>query len=142
MAQRLLISVLVTLISTRREAQAMKQPRLLVIDDDYDTRRAFQNLFSRKGWQVSLAGSVAEGLMSLEPPPSCIILDLNLPDGGGESILREVRRRLPDTLVAVCSGSTDLAQLDEVRSLRPELMLCKPVDLAPIEQLCLSAVES
>jgi DNA-binding response OmpR family regulator len=118
----------------------MDRPRLLVIDDDYYTRRALHTLFSRKGWQVGLASTVAEGLSRLDPAPRCIILDLNLPDGGGESVLREVRRRLPGTVVAVCSGSTDQAQLDEVRRLQPELMLCKPVDVAPIEQLCLSTI--
>ena len=118
----------------------MDRPRLLVVDDDFYTRQALHNLFSRKGWQVGLASTVAEGLSRLDLAPDCIILDLNLPDGGGESVLREARRRLPRTVVAVCSGSTDLAQLAEVRLLRPELMLCKPVDMVPIEQLCLSSI--
>ncbi len=118
----------------------MNRPRLLVIDDDFYTRYALHNLFTRRGWQVGLASTVAEGLERLDTEPRCIILDLNLPDGGGESVLREVRRRLPGTVVAVCTGSTDLAQLAEVRGLRPELLLCKPIDVAPIEQLCLSAL--
>ncbi len=118
----------------------MERPRLLVIDDDDYTRMAMQALFTRRGWQVGLASTVAEGLSRLDPAPRCIILDLNLPDGGGETILREVRRKYPGTLVAVCSGSTDALQLAEVRDLRPELMLSKPVDIAPIERLCHSAV--
>jgi two-component system response regulator RegA len=120
----------------------MDRPRLLVIDDDYYTRHALRNLFGRRGWEVGLASTVAEGLSQLDSAPHCIILDLNLPDGGGESVLREVRRSHPGTLVAVCSASTNPAQLAEVRGLRPELMLCKPVDVAPIEQLCLSALAS
>jgi DNA-binding response OmpR family regulator len=118
----------------------MEKPRLLVIDDDDYTRSAMHALFSRRGWQVGLASTVAEGLSRLDPAPRCIILDLNLPDGGGEAILREVRNNYPGTLVAVCSGSTDPLQLAEVRDLRPELMLCKPFDIAPIEQLCLSSI--
>jgi len=118
----------------------MDRPRILIIDDDYYTRHALHNLFNRRGWQVSLASSVAEGLARLSTEPRCIILDLNLPDGGGEIVLREVRRRLPRTMVAVCSGSTDAGQLAEVRNLRPDLLLCKPVDVAPIERLCLSAL--
>ena len=118
----------------------MERPRLLVVDDDFYTRNALQSLFTRRGWQVGLASTVAEGLSALDHAPRFIILDLNLPDGGGESILREVRLRHPGTMVAVCSGSADPAQLAEVRGLSPELMLCKPVDLAPIERLCLSAM--
>jgi CheY-like chemotaxis protein len=118
----------------------MNRPSLLVIDDDSSTRRAFQSLFSRKGWLVGEAATVAEGLSGLESAPRCIILDLNLPDGGGEQVLREVRRRLPGTLVAVCSGSVDPIQLAEVRQLKPDLLLRKPVDLDPIEQLCRAAI--
>jgi len=118
----------------------MERPRLLVVDDDYYTRHALHALFGRRVWAVELAATVAEGLAMLDDAPRCIILDLNLPDGGGETILREVRRRLPGTVVAVCSGCQDPAQLAEVRRLRPELLLCKPVDVAPIEQLCLTAM--
>lgn len=114
----------------------MERPRLLVIDDDVYTRNALHALFTPRGWDVGLAGTVAEGLVGLEPAPHCIILDLNLPDGGGETVLREVRRNYPDTLVAVCSGSNDARQLAEVRDLRPEIMLWKPIDLAPIFRLC------
>ncbi len=118
----------------------MEKPRLLVVDDDDHTRIAMHALFSRRGWQVGLAATVAEGLSRLDPAPRCIILDLNLPDGGGETILREVRSKYPGTLVAVCSGSTDSLQLAEVRDLQPELMLCKPYDIAPIERLCLASL--
>ncbi|WP_435017282.1 response regulator [Tundrisphaera sp. TA3] len=114
----------------------MERPRLLVIDDDVYTRNALHALFTPRGWQVGLAGSVAEGLVGLDPAPHCIILDLNLPDGGGETILRQVRSRHPSTLVAVCSGSEDARQIEEVRSLRPEVLLWKPIDLAPIFRLC------
>jgi len=118
----------------------MERPRILVIDDDLYTRHVLSNLFTRRGWQVRLASTVAEGLLALDQEPRFIILDLNLPDGGGELVLREVRLHHPGTLVAVCSGSQDPAQLAEVRGLGPELMLCKPVDIAPIERLCLSAM--
>ncbi len=118
----------------------MDRPRLLIVDDDFYTRHALHALFTRRGWLVGLASTVAEGLSNLDPAPRFIILDLNLPDGGGESVLREVRRTLPGTLVAVCSGSDDASQLAEVRSLHPDLLLCKPIDMAPIERLCRSAI--
>ena len=114
----------------------MQRPRLLVIDDDIYTRNALHAVFTPRGWQVGLAGTVAEGLLGLDSAPDCIILDLNLPDGGGETVLREVRLHHPATLVAVCSGSDDARQINEVRRLRPEVMLWKPIDLAPIFRLC------
>ncbi len=118
----------------------MNRPKLLIVDDDFYTRHALRSLFARRGWDVTLAESVAEGLSALDAAPLCIILDLNLPDGGGETILREARSRLPRTLVAVCSACEDARQLAVVQGLNPELMLCKPIDLAPLDRLCLAAL--
>jgi DNA-binding response OmpR family regulator len=114
----------------------MVHPRLLVVDDDEYTRSALATLFSWQGWQVSLASTVAEGLARLEVAPHCVILDLNLPDGGGESILREVRTKLPSTRVAVCSALGDARRIDAVAQLRPELLLSKPIDMAPLYRMC------
>lgn len=114
----------------------MDRPRLLVVDDDPYTRSALHTLFDRRGWHVLLSGTVAEGLAALELSPRCVLLDLNLPDGGGLDLLRAVRSRHPGTRVAVCSGTDDPALLARVRRLAPELLLCKPVEIAPLLQLC------
>ncbi len=118
----------------------MDRPRILIVDDDYYTRHGLRTLFARRGWEVVLASTIAEGLVGLDTEPHCIILDLNLPDGGGEEILREVRSRLSRTLVAVCSASADARQLAVVQGLNPELMLCKPIDLAPLDRMCQTAM--
>ena len=74
----------------------MQRPRLLVVDDDFYTQQALTTLFTRRGWVVGVASTVAEGLSGAGPSrPRFVILDLNLPDGGGESVLREVRLRPP-----------------------------------------------
>jgi len=110
----------------------MGLPRVLVVDDDSYTRDALHRLLSGRGWEVSLAATVAEGLERLDPAPSCVILDLNLPDGDGESILR--------TRVAVCSATTDGRRLAEVWSLSPEMLLWKPIEMAALYRLCDSAL--
>ncbi len=82
---------------------------------------------------------MAEALALLDPAPACAILDLRLPDGGGEAILREIRARSLRTRVAICSGVDDPTRLAAVRGLNPELMLWKPIELAPVFQLCAAA---
>lgn len=116
----------------------MERPRLLVVDDDSYTRTGLMTLFTSEGWQVATAASVAEALALLDPAPACVILDLRLPDGSGETILREIRTRSLRTRVAICSGVEDPARLATVRALNPELMLWKPIELAPVFQLCAS----
>ena len=120
----------------------MNQPRLLIVDDDSYTRNALANLYGRRGWRVDLAATVAEGLATLHDAHRALILDLNLPDGGGEAVLREVRRRAARTMVAVCSGSVDARQIAAVQSLRPELLLCKPIDMGSLDRMCLAALAS
>lgn len=117
----------------------MERPRLLVVDDDPYTRAGLVALFTGHGWQVATAGTVAEALALLDPAPQCVLLDLKLPDGGGEAVLREIRARSLPTRVAVCSGIDDPRRLATVRGLNPELMLWKPIELAPVFQLCASA---
>jgi DNA-binding response OmpR family regulator len=117
----------------------MDRPRILIVDDDSYTCAALHTLFSRQGWLVATASTVSEALAQLEPEPACMLLDLNLPDGRGESVLREVRARSLRTRVVVCSATDDPRRLAAVRGLNPELMLWKPIELAPVFQLCASA---
>src|SRR5947209_5920293 len=101
----------------------MAQRSLLVVEDDSTTRRALGKYFRLIGCEVRLASTAAEGLAQLEPPPDCVILDLMLPDQGGEVILRKIREdRLP-TRVAVCTGIDDQDRLESVAILGPDAVL-------------------
>jgi CheY-like chemotaxis protein len=108
--------------------------RLLVVEDDPGTRYAFRGRFARLGWDVSAARTVAEALAALdaEPEPCCLVLDLILPDGRGETVLERLREKGMRTRVAICTGSTDAARLTAVAGLRPDAMLTKPVGVADV----------
>jgi two-component system OmpR family response regulator len=112
----------------------MAEHRLLVVEDDTSTRDVLRGYYSRMGWQVSEAGTVAEALALLnsEPEPCCLILDLMLPDGDGTAVLKEVRAKGLKTRVAVCTGTVDLARLKAVAELRPDAMLPKPIQLPEV----------
>ena len=107
----------------------MAEHRLLVVEDDISTRDVLCGYYARMGWEVSGAGTVAEGLTMLdaEPEPCFLILDLMLPDGDGIAVLEGVRQRGLRTLVAVCTGTVDLARLKAVAELGPDAMFPKPV---------------
>lgn len=106
--------------------------RLLVVEDDALARSCWEVIFSQRGWEVVTAGTVAEGLARLDPAPDYLILDLSLPDGGGEAILRKVREANLKTRVAVTTGSGDHARLREVRELKPEALFRKPISVVKL----------
>jgi CheY-like chemotaxis protein len=95
------------------------RPNLLIVEDDPAMREVWQIVFGSRGWDVAVASTVAEGLASLDPPPDYLILDLSLPDGGGEAILRRVRDADLKTRVAVTTGTDDPARLRRVARLKP-----------------------
>jgi DNA-binding response OmpR family regulator len=104
--------------------------RLLIVEDHSATRHALRGLFRLAGWHVSTAGSVTEGLALLdaEPEPCCLVLDLKLPDGDGETVLCRVRERGLRTRVVVCSGLTDEPKrLEALKALEPDAVLTKPL---------------
>src|SRR3954469_19581172 len=108
--------------------------RLLIVEDDSATREALRGIYTRLGWLVSEAGTVAEALALLdaEPEPCCLILDLMLPDGDGTAVLERVRAKGLKTWVAVGTGTVDLALLRTVALLRPDTMLPKPIRLPDV----------
>jgi DNA-binding response OmpR family regulator len=107
----------------------MSNDEMLIVEDHDATRVALANFFQEKGWSIREAATIADGLASLDPPPRAIVLDLMLPDGGGETILETIRKRGMQTRVAVCTGVFDQERMSIIESMSPDAILMKPVDL-------------
>jgi len=104
----------------------------LIVEDDPSTQNVWQALFSRRGWEVAVASTVSEGLALLGTAPDYLILDLGLPDGDGEAILRKVRDDNLRTRVAVTTGAVDPLKLSELENLEPEALFVKPADISDV----------
>ncbi len=108
--------------------------RLLVLDDHAWLRHPLRGIFLRMGWDVFVAGTVAEGLRLLDagPEPCCLVLDLGLPDGDGEVVLKRVRDKGYSTRVVVATGVVDGDRLRAVAGLKPDALLIKPIALTDV----------
>ena len=89
----------------------MNGDRIPIVDDDKASRDTLRRLFAHRGWVVNVASCVTEALTRLDPPPLCVLLDLMLPDGDGEEVLRKVRDEGLPTRVIISAGSDDPVRL-------------------------------
>jgi CheY-like chemotaxis protein len=101
--------------------------RVLVVEDDVQTRVAMARLLRGWGLEVRAVGSVAGAITELGWA-SCVVLDLALTDGSGLAVLEHVRANALAVRVAVVTAAADPAALAAARQLRPELLLLKPLD--------------
>ena len=116
--------------------------RLLLVEDHPETRQTLRRMLRLCGWDVAEAATVAEGMDRLDPPPDCVLLDLALPDGDGEAILRKVRDDLLPTRVVVHTGANDPDRLMSALELGPDSLLLKPIDSADLRRICQLAAEN
>jgi DNA-binding response OmpR family regulator len=104
------------------------QCRTLIVEDDADSCEATQKILSRHGYAVECSASVADALAKLKDGPCCLIVDLMLPDGTGNEIIREARLNYPSIPVAIvtAAGSSPIAA--DAVLLRPDAFFIKPLD--------------
>lgn len=67
---------------------------ILVIEDDDDVRKILERGLTREGYEVRSATSGENGLsVALESIPDLLIVDVELPNGDGVYVTRELRKR-------------------------------------------------
>lgn len=66
--------------------------RVLVVDDDSDTRQLLKRILENYGATVKTAASAAEALeMLITSPPDALVADIGMPDEDGYSLMRKIR---------------------------------------------------
>ena len=101
---------------------------VLIVEDDSLVSAALVRLLTRRGHHVVAVGTVAGGLIELDGQ-GFAILDLNLPDGLGTTILERIRADGRPIRVAVATGTSDAALLSAAGRYTPDLVLRKPYDV-------------
>lgn len=104
-------------------------PTVLLVEDHPGIAQAMVRALKIQGFRVDHAATLAEAKEDWRAKsPDWILLDLVLPDGNGEDLLREVRKEGSDTCVAIITGTTDLNRLAAVKAMRPDVFMKKPLD--------------
>jgi DNA-binding NtrC family response regulator len=104
--------------------------RILIVDDEENTRLGLSKLLSQDGFVVDLAANGTEALEMLRRQRiSLVISDINMPDMNGIAFLREISRRYPSTNVIMITAYGGVESYLEAMNLGALEYLHKPIRL-------------
>ena len=120
--------------------------KVLVVDDEADTREIFKVGIGQCGAEVLTAGSVGEALAALEETrPDILISDIGMPGEDGYDLIRKVRElpagrggKIPAIALTAYARTED-----RLRALRAgyQMHISKPVELAELVAVIASLIQ-
>ena len=102
---------------------------LLIVDDDKPFCLRLTRAMESRGFTVSAAASVAEGLNAIaSAPPAFAVIDLRLSDGNGLEIMSELKARRPDARAIILTGYGNIVTAVTAVKLGAFDYIAKPAD--------------
>jgi DNA-binding response OmpR family regulator len=108
--------------------------KVLLVEDNPVARVSLEKLLKLSGFDVQSAETLREGHEKLDGQ-AVLILDLNLPDGNGVDLLNRIRTENRAMRVIIASACGDPKVMNDVRTLQPDAVLCKPLDFKGLLEL-------
>jgi FixJ family two-component response regulator len=104
-------------------------PTVVVVDDDISVRESLELLIQSEGWQAALFESAQEFLEKLPTVvPSCLVLDVNLPDLSGLDIQQRISDEKSSTPIIFITGYGDIPTSVRAMKAGAAEFLTKPLD--------------
>jgi FixJ family two-component response regulator len=89
--------------------EAKRTPIVFIVHDDVSVRESLELMLEGEGWQPETYASARDFLARPRPSvPSCLILDVTLPDVSGLDLQRRVAADRPDMPVIFITGHGDI----------------------------------
>ncbi len=105
---------------------------LYIEDNESNIELVRRILRRRENVRLDIARNLAEGLSHLSAVlPDVVLLDLNLPDGSGQSIVRWVRTELQNSVlpIIVLSADSTTGQAERLIASGADFYITKPLDM-------------
>ncbi|TSC29301.1 response regulator [Corallococcus sp. Z5C101001] len=107
--------------------------RVLVVDDDLDNARMMAEVLGEEGYDVQVAHSPELALRIWEKQPfDAALLDAVMPEMTGWELARELRRRSPQTLLAIVTGM-DVRGQNRASLAQVDAVFRKPIDVGALD---------
>ena len=116
---------------------------LLIVDDDAPLRNRLARAMEKKGFQVTQAESMKQGLnQAYSSPPAFAVVDLRLGDGSGLELVKEIQKIRKDSKVIMLTGYGNIPTA--VAAVKAGVIdyIPKPADADDIENALLALPES
>ncbi len=102
---------------------------VLIVDDDPMSLMMMEAVVKSASLEAIAASNVSAGIRLLHlHQPRIALIDVQLPDGDGIDILREIRRKNLKTLAAFITGSLPDFPFHKCGTFQPDMIFSKPVD--------------
>jgi two-component system response regulator RegA len=112
-----------------RPAPVPGENTLLIVEDDKSFLQRLARAMESRGFVVTTAESVADGLMQLESAtPAYAVVDMRLGDGNGLDVIAALKRRRPDARAIILTGYGNIATAVNAVKQGAVDYLAKPVD--------------
>jgi two-component system, response regulator RegA len=105
------------------------QPSVLIVDNDKKLMQCLARAMEARGFEVTTAGSVFEGLAQVElNGPEYAVVDMRLEDGCGLDVISALKQQRPDARAIILTGYGNIATAVSAVRLGAHDYLTKPVD--------------
>jgi two-component system, response regulator RegA len=102
---------------------------LLIVEDDKSFLQRLARAMEIRGFAVSTAESVADGLLQVEKAaPAFAVVDMRLGDGNGLDVISAMKKRRPEVRAIILTGYGNIATAVNAVKLGAVDYLAKPVD--------------
>lgn len=132
-------------LETQIAAQVASLPdkTLLLLDDDQALRTRLGRALEARGFEVTLAGSVAEAGDALRvAAPAFAVLDMRLEDGNGLKVVEAIRERREDARIVMLTGYGAIATAVAAVKAGAVDYMQKPADADDVVKALLSSGEA
>ncbi len=116
---------------------------LLIVDDDNPLRDRLSRAMEKKGFLVTQAESVKQGIIQAKnSPPAFAVVDLRLGDGNGLEVVKEIRKLKRDSKVVMLTGYGNIPTA--VAAVKAGVIdyIPKPADADDVENALLAKPET
>jgi DNA-binding response OmpR family regulator len=108
-------------------------PYIFVIEDDPDIQEYLKDQLTLNNFLVKTASTGTSGLSLIKKKePDLILLDLKLPDIGGESVCQQIRESYPNLPIIILSSNDSLPDKVKVLGIGADDYMTKPFEISEL----------